>query len=114
MCVSSLTADVSARPTQMRCLLLVANSGLRDGDFSAVEGVISLPIVTTEAGVFPEGVGVPIGMSLPEFGSIVNTDILSDAELPTNKYLPVGSTFIEPGVSPAVTRGPIKDSAPVV
>jgi hypothetical protein len=86
-------------------LLLVANSGLGDGDFFGAEGVISLPILTTEAGVFPEGVGVPIGMSLTEFGSIANTDILSDAELPTNKYLPVGSTFIEPGASPAVTRG---------
>ena len=50
---------------------------------------------------------------MPEFGSIANTDILSDPELATNKYLPEGPTLIDAGVSPAVTREPIGDIPPV-
>jgi hypothetical protein len=41
-------------------------------------GVISLPIVATEDGVLPVGVGVPTEVSVPAVGSIANADTLAD------------------------------------
>lgn len=75
-------------------------------------GETSLPIVTTEDGVLPVGVGGPAAVSEPLLESISNTDTLSDWEFTTNKCLPEGSTLSETGPSSAVTPEPIEDNAP--
>jgi hypothetical protein len=77
-------------------------------------GPVSLPIVTTEDGVLPVGVGEPMEVIAPAFWSIANTDMSSDWELAANRYLPEGSTLSETGAPTVGTREPIADKAPVV
>lgn len=68
-----------SRETKLRFAELSSAGGSAPSIYQfGAGGVISLPIVATEDGVLPVGVGVPTEVSVPAVGSIANADTLAD------------------------------------